>query len=193
MGKTNNDIGARRGPAIKQSVEDCVWNDQGEMVAKRVNRTLSWGQEPQFIKLYLQDVLYLSDLPKHHENILWELLQRVTYAGEGMEIALNASVKRKIMERLGLQNIRSINNALTDLVKGKILYRVDAGLYRPNPYLFGKGDWQDIARLRLEISYDDIEGRTFATTQEYKPKAEIKQIPGQLEMQPDGGYKEAAV
>ena len=41
-------------------------------------------------------------------------------------------------------------------------------MYNFNPYLFGKGDWQDISRLRLEINYDDIKGKTFKTVCEYK-------------------------
>lgn len=157
-------------PNIKQSVETSVINEQGELVSKRANRTLSWGSEPAFVKLYLQDVLYLSDMPKHHEKILYELLKRSTYAGtkDGMQVCLSAGVKRIISKELGLKNDRSINNALSDLVKGKILYRVETGVYNFNPYLFGKGDWQDIARLRLEVNYDDIKGKTFKTVCEYR-------------------------
>lgn len=170
-------------PKIKQSVETSVINERGELVSKRANKTISWGTEPSYIKLYLQDVLYLSDMPKHHEKILFELLKRATYAGEkdGMQIALNASVKKRIAAELGIQNIRSINNALSDLVKGKILYRVDTGLYNLNPYLFGKGDWQDISRLRLEINYDEIKGRTFKTVCDYETApASDSLIEGQL-------------
>ena len=170
-------------PKIKQSVETSVLNEHGEIVSKRANQTLSWGAEPSYIKLYLQDILYLSDMPKHHEKILFELLKRATYAGEkdGMQIALNASVKKRIATELGIQNIRSINNALSDLVKGKVLYRVDTGLYNLNPYLFGKGDWQDISRLRLEINYDEIKGRTFKTVCEYQEApAQSNVIAGQL-------------
>lgn len=157
-------------PKIKQSFETSVINEQGELISQRANKTLSWGSEPAFIKLYLQDVLYLSDMPKHHERILYELLKRSTYAGEkdGMQVCLSAGIKRIISKELGLKNNRSINNALSDLVKGKILYRVETGVYNFNPYLFGKGDWQDIARLRLEINYDDIKGKTFKTNIEYK-------------------------
>ena len=56
---------------------------------------------------------------------------------------------------------------MTDLVKGKVLFRVDKGVYRFNPYLFGKGDWQDIAKLRLEVNYD-LKGKSFRTICEYK-------------------------
>lgn len=172
-------------PKIKQSVETMVMNEKGEMVSKRANQTLSWGSEPAYIKLYLQDVLYLSDMPTKHSAILYELLKRASYAGDkdGMQVIINASLKRRIKETLGFKNMSSVNNAITDFVKGKILYRVDVGMYNFNPYLFGKGDWQDISRLRLEINYDDIKGKTFKTVCEYKENEN-----GQLEMdlQPTG-------
>lgn len=157
-------------PKINQSVETSIINEQGDLVSKRANKTLSWGSEPSYIKLYLQDILYLSDMPTKHSAVLHELLKRASYAGEkdGMQTIINASLKRRIQETLNFKNVSSINNAITDLVKGKILYRVDVGMYNFNPYLFGKGDWQDISRLRLEVNYDDIKGRTFKTVCDYK-------------------------
>lgn len=157
-------------PNIKQSVETSIMNENGKTISKRTNQTLSWGSEPSYIKLYLQDVLYLSDMPTKHSAILYELIKRASYAGDkdGMQVIINASLKRRIKETLGFKNLSSINNAITDFVKGKILYRVDVGMYNFNPYLFGKGEWQDISRLRLEINYDDIKGKTFKTVCEYK-------------------------
>ena len=157
-------------PKLKQSVETSILDSNGDFVEKRANKTLSWGAEPKYIKLYLQDVLYLSDMPTKHSAILYELLKRATYAGEkdGMQVTINASVKRRVQSALGFKNISSVNNAITDFVKGKILYRVDVGMYNFNPYLFGKGEWQDISRLRLEVNYDDIKGKTFKTVCEYK-------------------------
>jgi len=157
-------------PKINQSIETIVQNEEGQVIEKRSNKVLSWGSEPSYIKLYLQDVLYLADMPKHHEKILYELLKRSTYAGdtEGMQVCLSSGLKRIMMEHLELKNIRSINNALSDLVKGKVLYRIETGVYQFNPYLFGKGDWQDISKLRLQIDYNDIKGRTFKTVCDYK-------------------------
>jgi len=159
-------------PKIKQSVETEIFDENGNMVSKRANRTLSWGSEPPFIKLYLQDVLYLSDLPKHNEKILFQLLKRATYAGDeyGMTVSLSAGTKRIIAKELEIKNIRSINNVLSELTKGKILIHIDTGVYQFNPYFFGKGDWQDIARLRLEINYDEIKGKTFKAVCEYEDK-----------------------
>ena len=161
-------------PSIKQSVETSVINDKGELVSKRANKTLSWGAEPSYIKLYLQDILYLSDIPNKHTQVLYELLKRSTYAGDkdGMQVIVNSYVNNCIKDKLGLKNVGSISNAITELVKGKILYRVGTGAYNFNPYLFGQGDWQDVSRLRLEVNYDDIKGKTFKTVCEYNDKKE---------------------
>lgn len=161
-------------PVIKQSTVETEVTPEGELISRRTNQTLSWGAEPSYIKLYLQDVLYLADIPYKHEKVLYELLKRASYAGEpnGMEVIINASLKRRIAKELGMKNTGSISNAITDLVKGKILYRVDVGMYKFNPYLFGKGDWQDIASLRLEVNYDDIKGKTFKAVCQYKENSE---------------------
>lgn len=84
-----------------------------------------------------------------------------------MVIFINGYVKANIVQALSLKTTQSIDNAITKLVKGNILKRISRGTYRANPYLFGKGDWQDIARLRLEINYDEIKGRTFKTACDY--------------------------
>lgn len=102
-------------PSIKQSVETSVINDKGELVSKRANKTLSWGAEPSYIKLYLQDILYLSDIPNKHTQVLYELLKRSTYAGDkdGMQVIVNSYVKNCIKDKLGLKNVGSISNAIT--------------------------------------------------------------------------------
>ena len=63
-------------PRINQSVETMVMNDKGEMVSKRANKVMSWGDEPSYIKLYLQDVMYLSDMPKQYASLTACLLKK---------------------------------------------------------------------------------------------------------------------
>ena len=181
-------------PKIKQSVETSVINDRGELVSKRANKTLSWGSEPPFIKIYLEDVLYLQDLPKSHENILFELLKRATYAGDefGMTVTLSSGLKQIIAKTLGIKNVRSINNALSDLVKGKVLFRIATGVYQFNSYFFGKGDWKDIHRLRLEINYDEIKGRTFKAVCEFKEEEPTVEVVEKPTEKPKRGRKKAS-
>ena len=164
-------------PTVKQSIETSIINENGEIVNKRANKTLSWGSEPPYIKMYLDDIIYLKDMPKSYSPILHEFLKRMTYAGEkeGQVIYINSSMKRRVKEALGYKNLSSINNAITDLVKSEVFIRIDTGCYLVNPYIFGKGDWQDISRLRLQINYDGIKGRTFKTTCEYQSNGSCNQ------------------
>lgn len=178
-------------PSIKQSCETMVFDEKtGQMVTKRANKVLNWGDEPRYIKLYLEDVMYLSDMPKQYAGLTMALLKRVSYAGDedGMCVTLIPRIKKAICKELGWKNEKSLNNALTKLVEGKILYRIDRGLYRFNPYLFGKGDWQDIGRLRMEIGYDAIKGRTFQTVITYREEQNGQLSMLQDEEGPDESY-----
>lgn len=157
-------------PRVNQSVETLVMNDKGEMVSKRANKVFSWGDEPAYIKFYLQDIMYIADMPRQYASLTSCLLKRVSYAGDkdGMCVVLVPRIKQAICEEMGWKRVSSLDNALQRLLAGKILQRIDRSIYRFNPYLFGKGDWQDIARLRLEVDYDEIKGKTFRTVCEYK-------------------------
>jgi hypothetical protein len=66
-------------------------------------------------------------------------------------------------------SVSRIDHAITDFVKGEVLYRMDTGLYRVNPNLFGRGEWADIAKLRLEITFD-CRGKTIMSEIERKNK-----------------------
>lgn len=155
-------------PKINQSIEETLVNSDGVILSKRTNKTLAWGDEPPYIKLYLNDLMFVSDMPKHYTNLVFSLLKRVSYAGDedGMCVTLVPRTKKAICQELGWAKTSSLDNALQRLLKGKILFRVDRGIYRLNPYLFGKGDWQDIARIRMEVFYD-INGKTFKTICDY--------------------------
>lgn len=133
-------------------------SETGEITESEETHTMNISSEPNFIKLYLDDILYLSDLPKGLNSVLYNLLKRMGY---GNQIIVNISVKRQIATELNLA-VATINNTITKLVKGDILIREDVGMYTVNPHLFGKGQWKDIARLRLNVTYD-INGKTFGT------------------------------
>lgn len=157
-------------PKIRQSIEQTEKDSNGNVISSSKHQVLSWGEEPNYIKLYLQDVMYLHDIPKQYGGLIYSLLTRVSYAGEkdGMCVTLVSHTKKTICEELGWKTVATLDNALQKLLMGKILYRVARSVYRFNPYLFGKGNWQDIARMRLEINYSEIKGRTFQTNIEYE-------------------------
>ena len=148
---------------ITNSIERTVIDEDGIITHHEETKTINWGTEPNYIKVYLDTVLYLTDLPKGLNSILYAFLKRMSY---GNQLIVNAALKRQIASELNL-SISSINNALSKFVKGKILFRKDTGLYLVNPHLFGKGEWKDIAKIRLEVTFSD-EGKTIMSEIEKK-------------------------
>lgn len=164
---------------IAQTLEASVIDSETGVIQKQyANRVYTWGSEPEYIKLYLQDLMYFSDMPKQYANTISSLLKRISFAGDedGLCVILTPRIKKSIAKELGWKRTSSLDNALCDLVKGKIIERIDRGMYRFNPYFFGKGNWADISKLRLTIDYDEIKGKTFQTVCHYK------NVDGQLTM-----------
>lgn len=139
---------------INQIREQIVLDEDGRSIKKETNTSYYIESEPPYVKMYLDTVLYLKDLPKGYNPVLMAILKRLPWANQDQDIAINAGMKRKMANEIGC-SVSRINNAITDFVKGEVLYRVDTGVYRVNPYLFGRGDWNDIARLRLEVTFDN--------------------------------------
>lgn len=132
-----------------------VNHETGEIKESTTVRAVK-GEEPSYIKLYLQDISYLYGLPATAGDLMHELLQYVTYGTQ--QIVLNASVKEKICEVTGIAK-QTLNNRLQDLVNKGIIARDGRGVFVLNPYLFGKGDWKSVRELRsknihLKIMYD---------------------------------------
>ncbi len=160
-------------PTIRQSVEETIQDTSGRVVERRRNQVLSWGDEPPYIKLYLRDIMYMSDMPRHFTDLVYALLKRVSYAGDadGMCVTLVPRIKKAICSELGWEKTSTLDNALQKLLKGQIVYRVDRGVFRLNPYLFGRGEWQDISRIRMQVIYD-MDGKTFASVVEHSKDAQ---------------------
>jgi hypothetical protein len=127
--------------------------------------------EEDFVKMYLMDLAQLKSLTPREFSVLNELLPRMGYDNQ---VGLSAGVKKEICRCLGMyqyegrgrnQTIRVGGdgeimfsmNGLTMEIRGlcdkQILFKKAMGLYIVNPYLFGKGRWQDIATIRMTVNY----------------------------------------
>lgn len=142
---------------MKKGIEETTVIDHqtGEVLKTSVVKRYK-GDEPNYIKLYLQDIAYLHGLPPSAKDIMNELLQYVSYGTQ--EIVLNKAIKDRIAENIGA-SVKTVDNRLQELVKVGIIDRVAPGTFTLNPYLFGKGDWKTISELRnknihLKIVYD---------------------------------------
>jgi len=125
---------------------------------KKETNVLRIPQEPAFIKLYLDDILYYHDMPRGLNPILQVFLRNMNWENR---LILNSSLKKRMAESINL-SVASIEKAITQLVKGEILIREDKGIYLFNPYLFGKGSWEAIHEIRLNVTYN-LQGRSFST------------------------------
>lgn len=143
-------------PKIVQQMTRTIEDEYGNIKSKETQQTLNWGKEPNYIKLYLDNILYLKDLPSGLNTILLAFLKRMSYENQ---IVLNAGIKRMIAKETGV-SMSSINNAITKFTKGDILKRIETGVYQVNPHLFGKGEWSDIAKIRLEVIFEP-NGKSF--------------------------------
>lgn len=128
-------------------------NETGKIKATEETKSskIRVPREPDFIKLYIKDLCKLKDIPKNSNSILLELLNYTNYENE---IYLNIGIKRRIVDKLDT-TIQTLNNAISKLTKEEIIKRVDTGIFKLNPYLFGKGDWTNINKIRLNWEYNE--------------------------------------
>ena len=114
------------------------------------------SDDPNYIKVYLNDIVYLYDLPNGCNDIIFELFDYITFNTH--EIILNKTIKDRISKKIGMK-LGTIDNNLTKLKQKGVLESRGRGVYFLNPYLFGKGHWKELKELReqnlhLEITYD---------------------------------------
>ncbi len=115
------------------------------------------GDEPPFIKLYLDCLCDFKGLSKSLNPILLEFLKYMTYANTsdskgGQIIYLNGALKKNIANATG-KTVKRIEQAITDFVKTGVFARIATGTYQVNAELFGKGDWKDIKNIRATFDF----------------------------------------
>lgn len=147
---------ARR--VTKQKTTSIIDRETGEEIKTTIEEDVIAQVEPYYVKLYLEDLSYLKNIQGCSE-LMFELLKNMTYEGI---IILNSSIKRIIASELNV-SVGHIDNQLSKIVKQGVFFRVDRGVFQPNPYLFGRGDWTNIRELRkkflIELDYNSTDGR----------------------------------
>lgn len=140
---------------ITYQSERIIEDEHGNQISKKQEKTVMLPREPDYVKVYLDNILYLKDLPKGMNTVLYALLKRIGYNNQ---LVLNAALKRQISEEIGL-SVKSIDNSITKFVKGELLIRQDRGLYIANPHLFGRGEWRNISEIRMAVTFNS-QGKT---------------------------------
>lgn len=146
----------KQSKTVIMSIESTAVNsDTGEVLSELRYTKRKVSKEPNFIKLYLDDVMLLSDIPRSKSDVLYLLLRKMNYDNE---ITVVASHKRDIAKELKC-SIINIDKTLALLVDKGILVRKERGVFIANPRLFGRGNWEDIEELRLRVDYSKKAGK----------------------------------
>jgi len=120
-------------------------NEDTGQVKQTVTNTISRvPQEPLYVKVYLQDINRIYDLPKGCSPALYEILKEMNWKGV---INLPKYTKDQCAAAAGLTPA-SFNNCISDLIKKDILKRLGQSVYIANPHLFGQGKWLEIMERR---------------------------------------------
>ena len=148
-----------------ERVETVVDVLTGELLLERKN-VIDFNPvppEPAYVKMYIDDLGKLLDLQSGHRDILLHVAANVAYDGL---VSMTAMRKSRIAAALEC-SVRSVDNAITEFVRRKILSRVGRAEYELNPCLFAKGSWKEIRERRLKfrarITYSPDFGRTIET------------------------------
>lgn len=139
---------------IQETHTEMVDHSTGEITSETNTKVVRIPTEPPYIKLYIEDLSNMYNLPKNSPDLLLELLKKLDYEGQ---ITLNSASKKVIAERAG-KAVKTLDNFLGELVKKDIFRRIDTGLFAPNPHLFGRGEWREIYKRReawLKVTYTE--------------------------------------
>lgn len=125
--------------------------------AVNTNTVYRVADEPAFVKLYVENLLWLRGIRKGLCHIFIALMRYVTYASSddlygGNVIFLNKGIKDMICKELDI-GIDSLNKAVYELTKAGIFCRRGQGTYQVNPTIVGKGSWKDLQNIQGFIDY----------------------------------------
>lgn len=138
------------------SGETIINTENGQIVSKTSHQHFKLDTEDSYVKVYLEGLNYIRDMPKDCFALLCKLMELCTYAeptepngtNDSFHINLMTSRKKRLADELGYKTTKPISNLLTELVDGGVLFRLDRGTYRLNPWLFGRGDWANMVAVR---------------------------------------------
>ncbi|MBG9533515.1 hypothetical protein ABE48_20710 [Bacillus thuringiensis] len=151
-----------------------IVNTDGEKLEETKTMIFNYGKEPDYIKVYLDNIMFLAEISGWISKIMYKLIKSVSYANKGQFIIVNAGYKRILAKNLGIKP-QSVTNAINHLIKKGILIRKESRVFLLNPQYFGKGEWKDISKIRYEVELNSS-GKTIRLKEIEKTEEEFEQI-----------------
>ncbi|NOQ32442.1 MAG: hypothetical protein GQ570_15140 [Helicobacteraceae bacterium] len=133
--------------------EDVKTVDQqtGEITTTSSRRLSKASRTPDFVMLFSKHVAFLEHLTKGETVVLAEILAK--YVGVENLLNMSPAIRATITKKLDVDK-SYVNKAIKGLSAKEVIIKDDNGLSYLNPHLFGKGNWDEVEKLRHEIAYD---------------------------------------
>lgn len=135
----------------RQETKTVIDHETGEIIKTDDLKSYAVESEPNYVKMYIEDIGKLKDVPPASNDVLGVLVRNMSY---GNMVVMIKPIKDKIKEETGL-SLNTINKSIQNLYKAGILIRQSRSVYIVDPTLFAKGKWEDIKKLRLVIEYNN--------------------------------------
>jgi len=123
-----------------------IINNDGEILSESKEEVIRHPVEPPYVKLYIDDILYLSGLKGHLSGLVYELVKRMDYKGI---VTLTTRWKQETATILNIK-VQTLNNYIQDIKKKMIMKPIGRSEFMMNPHIFAKGSWTDIRKMRNE-------------------------------------------
>jgi hypothetical protein len=146
-----------------RETETCRNLVPGEIIDQSQKKVIRVPKTPEFIMVLTKHLAYLNHLTRSEHNILFSLLNK--FVGHNNLIVFNSQVNAYIMKSISIKK-SAYSGALKGLRTKYILVEIGGFTYL-NPEFFGKGNWEDIQRLRIEV-VNDFDFNALKATQRVK-------------------------
>jgi len=143
----------------------------GEIIVENIkSQSFLIDKEPDYVKLYIDDITRLKDIPSGMSKILFEIIKGINYNGIVMAYK---PIKQIMCSNMGI-SMNYLNKCIDTFHKQGILIRYARGVYIADPNLFAKGSWKDIQNLRLVIEYNPNGTKTLKANVSDEMKNQLK-------------------
>lgn len=135
---------------VEQTSSNTVRDKEGNIIhhEEDVVFTSVKNSQPHYFQTYFDDSDALNCLTKQENNVIRKFVDLADF--ESSIIHLNASLKKQIVENLGIV-FKTLDNIIQSLKAKQVLFHLDEGVFLLNPFYFGKGSWDDQLQLRKAI------------------------------------------
>lgn len=153
-----------RKKVTKEFLQQAYDMSTGEIISENTVKEYMVGQEPSYIKVYTDSLLIFNDLSTVLSPVLIAFMHHMTWANDKSEyfrqiVRTDAMVREDVSRRTGIGDER-IKKIIKEFVNAEVFIPIEnkdgkkkRGIYFVNPWVIGKGDWNDIKKLRANFEF----------------------------------------